>query len=169
MVTDQEFKAVLSRLEDLERQFKALSRSLAEHVMRSNATTYIKQDADVKTKRDTTKYFFMGRKYNKRNLVLAVINQFVADRSVRNSIELQHAFPDYIQGSLGVIKKVEEAEKYASSSQRFFFDDDKVLAFEDGMYAICKDWEAKNISRFIRKASEYGYLIESITVSNGGI
>ena len=157
MITDQQYKDLLNRVNALEKQVEALSRRLNESTFRRGPSSrQVEEETPV---RDTTKYNFNGISYNKRQLVLAVIKYYVESERINNSEDLNKAFPDKVQGSLGVVKKFEMAERYTNARNRYYFEDDNVLTLDDGYFVICKEWSAKNIKKFIDRAEKLGYSI----------
>lgn len=163
MVTDEQYKSLEKRVEALEKKINLLSQQLSAVYMKNDIEEIAEHAiADNRRKKDVTKYMFRDQKYTKRGLVLAVIKQYVLDKKITLSQDLLDAFPDYIQGSLGVIKNVLDAERYASANKRYFFADDEVIHLDDGVYAVCKQWDSQNIVRFLRCVESIGYTVEAI-------
>ena len=162
MVTDRQYKEAIDRIDDLEKKVNMLSRSLAEMKMRVGGSTVRHNLPGQEPKRDITKYVFNGAKYSKRDLVLAVVKKYVSDNSVQSATLVEDVFPDHLQGSLGVIRRATEAEAYIGSENRYFFGDDDVLKFDEGIYVVCREWTVKNIPRFIKVAESLGYEINPI-------
>ena len=98
----------------------------------------------------------------KRDLVLECIVQYKIDKGITNSSDIKRAFPDYIQGPLGVIRSVEDIKKRYEDYEKRYFLGKHELKFEDGLYAVSKDWNKGNIDRFIRVAKDLGYDIVPI-------
>lgn len=164
MVTDQQYKELLNRVKELEDKLNSLSRAMAEMAMKNGTRTSRVQEkpVDPVIHKDVTKYIFNGEMLAKRQLVLHVIKQYAADKQITEGAELIEAFPDYLQGSLGVVRKAEDAELYEDSKNRYFFEDENVLQMNDGTFVVCKDWTVKNINRFLKTAETAGYQFESI-------
>ncbi len=162
MITDQQFQELQKRINELEKTVKTLSMSLTELRMTSHSKYAAPAPAAYEPKRDRTRYVFNGRRFSKRALVLAGIKAYVVDQQVTSSEQLLEAFPTVIQGSLGLIRPAEEAEMYENAKARFFFRDDEVLRFNDGIFVICKEWTAKNIGGFIQAMENNGYKIKVI-------
>ena len=162
MVTDKQFKEALDRINKLEQKVNSLSRSLAEERMKSSVQATKNRQIHTDSQKDITRYHFMGKKCCKRTLVLFCIKQYVQDHQITKSTSLFDVFPDHIQGSLGVLREIEEAERYEGAEKRYYFEDEHVLSLEDGLFVICKDWSAKNIDRFIDRMQELNYGIERI-------
>ena len=166
MVTDQQYKELLERIDSLEKKLNDLSRKYTEQQMKSHQPkSVIESENHIRKTKDKTKYLFNGQEFGKRQLVLAVIKSYVATHGIKASAELKQIFPDRLQGSLGVIREVTSAEQYDKATNRYFFGDDEVLKLEDGDFAVCKEWEKKNIDRFIKAAVKAGEIIETIIVN----
>ena len=163
MVTDQQYRDVLKRIENLEDTINAISRELTQIKMRNGR--HIRETeayTEPESKKDVTRYLFDGQKYNKRQLVLAVVKKYIADQSIQDPEDFWDVFPDYIQGSLGVLREVGEAEVYVDSAARYYFEDENIINIADGQYVVCKDWTAKNIRKFLEIAETLGYKIQPL-------
>ena len=136
-------------LESLGTQFREESNNY------DNATTNSNQ-------RDTTKYLFQGRYYGKRALVLAIIQSYLKKDPSINLTDLELAFDKSLQGSLGVVRGLEEVKRNVSDYQRrFFTKPSEVLNLKDGKAVICTQWGIGNIGKFLQRASELGFVIRS--------
>lgn len=163
MVTDEQYRALQDRVSDLEKRLAAISRQFTALLMRRDAAEEIPKQREASVaRRDTTRYRFENKLMCKRRLVLECVKKFVVDKNVTNSGMLKNAFPDYIQGSLGVVKAVEEAERYSEAHRRFYFADEDVIKLRDSTMVVCSQWDVKNISRFINLMIDHGYSIEII-------
>ncbi len=164
MVTDEEYKRLVKRVDELEDRLKLLSQRYSSLYMKKDL--YLgesKIQEEHKKHKDVTKYEFQGIRYNKRQLVLESVKYFVTKKRIKSAQKLLDIFPDYIQGSLGVIKRVEDAERYANASKRFYFSDENILHLNDGDYVICSQWDANNITRYLKLADDLGLEITPIT------
>lgn len=103
--------------------------------------------------KDFSKYLFEGKTYGKSRLVLAVVKKYVEDHHPTTFDELESAFPSSIQGSLGVVRRIEDvSNKYKGIGgvKRYFVDD--VICLASGEQVIvCTQW-GTNIDRFIEHA-----------------
>ncbi|MGL5879951.1 MAG: hypothetical protein ACRC2V_19520, partial [Xenococcaceae cyanobacterium] len=118
----------------------------------------------AKANRDTTQYLFMGNVYNKRKLVLAVINQHINKHSNMSFQELKESFPDELQGNFGVVALQEDAQKIFTNTghKRYFIAEDEILLTSDNRkIAVSTQWGVGNINNFIDRAKEFGYQIEA--------
>lgn len=171
MITDEEFKnlqdivaKLQERLEKLDKTVSALSKNASASFMRNDtAETSSMRNDFINEKRDKTRYVFAGQTLCKRRLVLECVKQYVADNMGKSVDEIKEAFPDYIQGSLGIIKNVNDAGRYSGAHKRFFFADPDIIRVKDTNLVVCSQWDAKNIDRFIKFAKEeLGYSINII-------
>lgn len=162
MVTDKQYQELLQRFEELSRKYTQMSRDIATIKMKmdiSNARAYAES---AQSRKDVTRYHFDGKLLNKRRLVLEGIKKYIADTGTTDPAALGEVFPDCIQGSLGVIRSVIEAEQYSNAAEHYYFKDEDVLHLDDGIYAVCKDWTVKNIRYFIDVMETLGYEIKPV-------
>ena len=162
MVTDKQFNDLEMKFEDLRRQFAKLSHDMTEIQMKLGARNVIVQEEPVQAKKDITRYKIDGRMLNKRQLVLECIQKYVREHPEITFHEMQEIFPDYIQGSLGVLRSVEEAERYKDATGHYFFEDANIVTLKGMQYVICKDWTVKNINRFINVMRSLGQEIDIV-------
>lgn len=160
MVTDEQYRILQKKVDELEKKIILLSRQYSTLYMKHDMQVLTPTENYVTNRRDTTRYIFRDQQLCKRELVLACVKQFIAEHPGITGDSLTETFPDYIQGSLGIIRKVTEAEKYSTPNRRFFFADEDVLFLPDGEYVVCAQWDKKNIDRFIALAKDLGYQIE---------
>lgn len=163
MVTDDQYKYLQNKVSELEKKVDMLSMQLSRLLLKGDAATSKPPASIVPKKRDITKYRFNGEVYCKRRIVYECVNQYIKDNNINDYTELVKVFPDYIQGSLGVVKSVEIAEKYANAHKRFYFSDEDIIYFSGVPHVVCSQWEKKNIDRFLKVAKDLGYVIETIS------
>lgn len=162
MVTDQQYRDLLKKVNDLEGKLNNISRALTSMKMNGEAAAPKIKQPEPENRRDVTRYKFNGQKYCKRQLALAIVKKFIDENEVSDIDEIWEVFPDYVQGSLGVVRKAEDAEMYEGATERYFFEDENVILLNNGTYVVCKDWTAKNIKKLIDIAETIGYRIEPI-------
>ncbi len=171
MNNDKQLQALQEKCEDLYRKYSDLiskygrmSKDIAEMQMKFDVVNSASTKRTGARKKDITLYSFNGKILKKRELVLACIKKYVLDYGIIKASEITAAFPDYIQGSLGVIRSVDEIMiKYKSNPKNhFFLEAENLLKFEEGDYAVSKDWTTKNIGRFINSVEKYGFEIKTI-------
>jgi len=162
VVTDKQYRDLLEKYEEFNRKYAQMSRDIAMIKMTLDLKKTQRPTELPQTRKDVTRYSFMGKQFNKRQLVLECIKRYIEDTTTSDSAILLDLFPDWIQGSLGVIRAAEEAEQYSDATERYFFKDDEVLHLDTGIYVVSKDWTVKNISRFIDVMKTLGYEIKPI-------
>ncbi len=114
--------------------------------------------------RDTTRYLFDGKKYGKNRLVLAVVKKYMADNNDDlYSFELMSTFDRSLQGSLGVVRTLEDAIKSCKDPEmRFFCRPDEIIHALDEDCVVCTQWAASNITNLIKRAEELGMQITTL-------
>ena len=162
MVTDRQYRELVTKFEELSAKYTQMSKDIAAIKMTLDVAKARKREEPMYPRKDITKYHFMGKQLNKRQLVLECIKQYISDSGTRSSDALFEIFPDHVQGSLGVLRSAEKAEIYSGATERYFFGDDEVLHLDDGIYVVSKDWTIKNIDRFLDIMETLGYKIEPI-------
>lgn len=115
-----------------------------------------------KSSKDYTRYIFQGNSYNKRKLVLAVIQDWVSENEPSNLSELLEAFPQDIRNGGLFVPEQEAKETYKRQGiYRHFLGDGEVLQFSDStQYAISNQWGKGNIVKFLNQSKKLGYEIE---------
>jgi hypothetical protein len=117
-----------------------------------------------KSSKDYTRYLFQGNSYNKRKLVLAVIQQWFSENKPSQFSGLLQAFPQEIRSrSGGLFVPVDEAKEIYGRQgiHRHFLGDGEILEFPDStQYAVSNQWGKGNIEKFINQAKKIGYEIE---------
>ncbi len=112
--------------------------------------------------RDYTHYVFQGKSYNKRKLVLAVMQNWISVNKPTTLTQLLSVFPQEIGGG-GLVVSVAEAQDIYNrqGKYRHFLGEDEVIVFPDsGKYAISNQWGLGNIIKFIAQARKNGFEIE---------
>ena len=163
MVTDKQYQELSKKCEELERKYAQMSRDIASIKMALDIKKTRKAETQMPARKDITRYHFDGKQTNKRHLVLNCIKKYIQDSGIHDAEKLLEIFPDYIQGPLGVIRAVEDAEKYSSPEDRYFFADNDVLRLQTGIFVISKDWTVNNIGKFIEVMETLGYEIKPIS------
>ena len=120
-----------------------------------------------KTKR-RVKYIFDGESLAASHLVLKVIKHYVDNQEFDiNLYQLNQAFPNELQGPIGVANKYDDViQKYGEQVNNFHFAKDKyMLDLQDGKVAVSTEWRDANIGGFIDQARKLGYAIEEDSAS----
>ena len=109
-------------------------------------------------KMDKSTYIFNGNTYGKGRLVLAVVEQYVSDNHGLAKKDLEERFPAALQGSIGVISSIEEAEGKYKGKRHFV---KNAIKLTNATVAVCNQWGSKNIDKFVQHAAgELGYNID---------
>ena len=125
---------------------------------RSNETVYMEP-----RRRDNTKYAFNNQIYAKNRLVLAVVRAYFKDNPDITANELSLTFDRRIQGSLGVVRTIDELKRsYPDFQRRFFAYSDEVIHTKTGDCVVCSQWGSFNIDNFIQRARQLGFEIQSV-------
>lgn len=161
---------MLNRIKTLEQEVAALKSKQGDSITTSQSTVSSTTNATVYgnysplSKRDTTRYLFEGNVYLKNRLVLAVVKAYVAQYKPTRQ-ELKQVFDKSLQGSIGVVENVQNAQIRCSDYQaRFFTRSDDVIHLSDGDMYVCTQWGIGNINNFIRRAEQLGFEIEPINI-----
>lgn len=163
---------MLSRIQKLEKQVEELQQiyndrqgnhteSMAEQ---RGSAVLMSVDSFLNGKpkqRDTTKYLFNGAVYAKNRLVLAVVKDYTEKNQVAFQ-ELSEVFHPSLQGSIGVVERVENAIKRQDYHIRFFAEEEEMLTLKDGHAYVCNQWGILNIPRFLSRVKELGYTVQEI-------
>lgn len=115
-----------------------------------------------RSNRDYTRYQFMGNSFNKRKLVLAVIQHWITHNNPGTLSELIKAFPQDIRSGGVFVNEQEAKEIYERYGiYRHFLGEDEAIEFSDSSrFAISNQWGVGNIEKFINQAKVLGYEIE---------
>lgn len=149
---------MFNRIVKLEKEVELLKKE-------KNSSELIAKETFVEERpvqRDKTRYMFNGNVYLKNKLVLAVIKDYVAKNQTTTCDELKMVFDKSLQGSIGTVEYENIAKQRKDYQVRFFVKDDEILQLLDGNMFVCSQWGVLNISNFIKRAEQLGYIIEQI-------
>lgn len=161
----------------LEKLIAEKDEKILEHEQNNNSE--LKDKAYNKTKdkindktRDKTRYMFEGHQCLKNKLVWRVVKKYISENNWVSFEDLKRTFPDYLQGSFGVIREISTIDP---KSIRYFMYDGKdpekfkvgkeieVLTLSDGTeIVVSNQWVKDNIKNFIKVAEALGYKIEEV-------
>lgn len=105
---------------------------------------------------DRSKMRFEGKSYGKGRMVLAVVQSYAKKHPHLTASELRAQFPDELH-SLGVVQPVRVAKAKSRKHRRFFLRDSEVIKLRDRTVAVCSDFGATNIDKFLERARTLGY------------
>lgn len=110
------------------------------------------------SKRDRTKYSFNGKSYGKGRLVLAVLSEFVRQRSGVTASDLNRAFPKYLRSPHGPFVPLSEAMKIFEEEgrKRNFINAGEPIELTDGPVAVSNQWGIKRMRAFLENAERLG-------------
>jgi hypothetical protein len=120
------------------------------------------QRAAASSSKDKTQYQFLGKPYNKRQLVLAIVAHYLQTHPNTTFEQLRQVFPDAIGSSYGVVALLEKAES-KGGAKRYFLNEEQLLKTGEGeTIAVCNQWGIDNISPILEIAKSQGYQIEEL-------
>ena len=158
---DRVILEMLGRISVLEEEIKLLKEK-SETVEESNYFQSGNISASGNTK-DTTKYLFDGKKYGKNRLALAIVSKYISENSTITALHLMTTFDKSLQGSLGVVRTVKDAQiSYADPERRFFMRPDEVIHTSTDDCVVCSQWGSFNIGNLVARARDLGFVIKEI-------
>lgn len=115
--------------------------------------------------KDLTKYLCDGKTLGKGRLVLVVVKRYVASHPEITFAQLEKAFPKSVQGALGVVSTLDQANDiYARDERRrHFLNPGDLMELRDGPAAVCSQRGIGNIDAFIERAAELGFAVRPVT------
>ena len=102
-------------------------------------------------KKDYTIYVLDGERYVKRRCVLAVVNKVIEKNNITTFDELVKIFPDDLQGSCGVVKRLSEIKDHS----RYFTKNEEILKLDCDV-VVCNQWGIENFPNILKIANENG-------------
>ncbi len=165
MVSDAQYNELKAKVINLEKKIDMMSLQISRLILKEDISPISPQKNQTLARKDKTKYLFEGKLYCKRRVAYQCVKKYIIDNNVDSYEDVVTIFPDYLQGSLGVIKSVEEADMYSNADKRFYFKDTDILYLDKKPYVICSQWEKKNINNILQVAKKLGYEIEPVNLS----
>ena len=149
---DRVIVELLDRISFLEEKTERLEKIITQQ---SSANATGTEGAEPKT-RDKTKYIIDGRTCLKNRLVLEVVKKYVSEHSGITFNELRDVFYDKLQGSFGVVRKMEDIPD--KQKIRYFMKE--IIELDDGIKVVVSNqWGKYNVKLFIALAKSLGYEI----------
>lgn len=111
---------------------------------------------EITSGRDYSKYLFDGKSYGKGRCVLAIVKHLAKIKGIKTFAELKELFPDELQGTTGVIKKVSEIRENAKC--RYYIKNDEIIHL-DTEIAVSTQWGVGNFPNILNLAQEHGLII----------
>lgn len=113
--------------------------------------------------RDTTKYILDGKKYAKNRLVLAVVQKYMSMHPGISAAELVSVFDKSLQGSLGVVRTLDDVQRNCSDYKtRFFANPDELIQTRTQPCVVCTQWGIANIGNIVARAEQLGIDIQAV-------
>ena len=98
-------------------------------------------------------------------MVLAIVNEYVKRNPKISAEELVNTFDKSLQGALGVIRTVDDAQaNYSDHGKRFFCKENEIIRTTTRDCVVCSQWDVKNIGNIIARADELGINVTAIKV-----
>lgn len=154
----------MSRIQKMEEEVAGLKAMLDESLGKNEnkiLEDFTFPQQKFANKKDTTKYFFDGVLYPKNRLVLAVVKKYVELNPGISRFQLKAKFDKSIQGSIGVIEEKSIAAKRNNYQKRFFANSDDIINLKDGEMLVCTQWAISNLTNFLHRAKEFGFVIKA--------
>lgn len=144
--------------------------SLLEEEVESLKKSYASEDKSVEIQsdsyssgRDTTKYFLDGKKYGKNRLVLAIVKKYMEMNPNATETDLFAAFDKSLQGSLGVVRDLNEARLNCKDyTVRYFTQPDEQIKTSSRVVVVCNQWGVSNIGNIISRAKQLGIEVSTV-------
>ncbi len=113
--------------------------------------------------RDTTKYFLNGKIYGKGKLVHAIVKEYVKRNPGITASQLMQAFDRSLQGSLGVVRTLEDVqENYLDYNKRFFAASEYIIHTSTEDCVVCSQWGIANIGNILTRTKQLGIRVDEI-------
>jgi hypothetical protein len=120
------------------------------------------QRAVASFSKDKTQYQFLGKIYNKRQLVLAIVSHYLQTNPDSTLDALRGIFPDSIHSSYGVIALLDKA-KEKGGAKRYFLNQEQLLQTGDNQtIAVCNQWGIGNINHILEIAKGQQYQVDEL-------
>lgn len=114
----------------------------------------------VQSTRDTTKYLFNDKLLGKGRLVFEVVKQYTEINQHLTFEELQNKFPANLQGSTGVINRLDFVNKKYSEGKkkRHFVNNEDIMVSSDSIqFVVSTEWGIGNINNIVELARNEKY------------
>ena len=158
---------LLDRVSKLEKEVETLKTSgTTAAAPKAHASS---APATVRIGRDTTKYILDGVKYGKSRLVLAIVRKFYEEHPDISAEDFIATFDRSLQGSLGVIRRLDDVRSYSLHERRFFCGDGEKFTIDGVDYVVCTQWSNANINNMIVRAKELGINVTIVSIGGLGI
>lgn len=148
---------LMDRISALEDEVTLLKKKITEITMENTDDEKKASVTGSPNKRDTTRYIFKGSRYGKNRLVLAIVQEYMRQYPTTSAKHLMMEFDRSLQGSLGVVRTVDDVKNsYIDSDARFFLKTNEIIHTTTEDCAVCTQWGAFNIGNILKKAEQLG-------------
>ena len=111
--------------------------------------------------RDTTKFILDGKRYGKGKLVHADVEKYVSMHPDITAAQLMLAFDRSLQGSLGVVRTLEDVKLNCSDyGKRFFATPEYIIHTSTEDCVVCSQWGIANIGNILARAEQLGIEVQ---------
>ena len=109
-----------------------------------------------------TKYSIDGgmNYFGKGKFVREIVAAYLSAHPSITFVQLEQVFPDELQGSLGVVRCLDDIldSNLKAPEVRYVMDDDKILTTKDGVrFAVCNQWGSSNFPHILDLLDIWGW------------
>ena len=132
-----------------------------KNITRNNDNTSKTLTSKNSAGKDTTKFILDGKKYGKGKLVHAVVKKYVNMNPDISAMQLMLTFDKSLQGSLGVVRTLEDVKHNCSDYRtRFFTTSEYIIHTSTEDCVVCSQWKIDNIGNILARAKQLAIEIE---------
>jgi hypothetical protein len=150
------------RLENHAAGFHQTPLTVLENILISYEASIAMQATEHEEAINPTTYIYNNEKLDSSRLVLRVVSDFINQQEEDvNLYQLSQAFPNELQGSVGVANKFfDVVSQYdGKANKKHFMHERDLLDLQDGKVAVSTEWGAVNTAGFVKRARELGFMI----------
>ena len=152
----------ISVLEDEVKELKNKVRTIAVYDDANGSDEEIRISGNS-AGRDTTKFILDGKRYGKGKLVHAIVEKYAYMHPGITSEQLMLVFDRSLQGSLGVVRTLEDVKFNCSDyGRRFFVSPEYIIHTSTEDCVVCSQWGIANIGNILARAEQLGIEVQMI-------
>ena len=149
---------LIDRVSKLEEEVENLKK-----INTSEGETTDEQAEVYSSGRDKTKYFLDGKRYGKNRLVLAIVKKYMELNPDATETDLLATFDKSLQGSLGVVRDLNEARLNCKDyTVRYFTQPEEQIKTASRTMVVCNQWRVSNIGNIIARAKQLGIEVSTV-------
>lgn len=149
---------LIDRVSKLEEEVENLKK-----INTSEGETTDEQAEVYSSGRDKTKYFLAGKRYGKNRLVLAIVKKYMELNPDATETDLLATFDKSLQGSLGVVRDLNEARLNCKDyTVRYFTQPEEQIKTASRTMVVCNQWGVSNIGNIIARAKQLGIEVSTV-------